>query len=75
MIDEPTFGAAGPAPTPDRTAKYEKPRVQKFGAFRDLTRSDEKGDRVDAFGDRRRTVAFLGLLSPTSNKSSPPAKV
>lgn len=55
--------------------KYAKPTVTRFGAFGELSGQDEGSGPASKYSERRRSVAFLGLLSPSSLRPDPRIKV
>lgn len=62
-------------PGQDAQAIYAKPTVTRFGGFRELTKYVNGAESVSVFSERRRSVAFLGLLSPNTPKPDQQTKV
>lgn len=75
MTSEATLRLVLSAPGSEAQLKYVKPSVERFGSFRELAKNDDETDPGSAFAGRRRSVAFLGLLSPDTPKPDGEIKV
>jgi hypothetical protein len=74
MTDEPVLRLVRSSES-EAQMKYVKPSVIRFGAFGELSGQDKGSGPASLYSERRRSVAFLGLLSPNTLKPESRIKV
>ena len=74
MTDEPVLRLVRSSSGSEPQMTYAKPSVTRFGAFGELSGRDKGSGPASLYSERRRSVAFLGLLSPNTLRPDPRIK-